>query len=171
MTSRDVIVALQRTKSRRGVVFSCARAVDLFLAVAWLIYLVLALGGCSMDTSGLSTSLRGEIAVDGGSDETDSLPSGQSDAGSGSVVQDADVSETAISVSPDTGSSDAFDSLPANSVDSGLDGGTQVSLACPIDPTRSLSPCDRTYALCRYGSTYITNCTAEGYLCVAKCPT
>jgi hypothetical protein len=168
MTSRDVIAALQRAKLPRTPAFPFARIADLVLAAGWLVWLVAMLGGCSTDTSGLNSDLtiRGRLAVDAGSDTLPVVGTGGPDAGP-VVSPDATLEETGVSI-PDGGR--------PNTPDVGNDTGNPLPPSdCALDPTRSLTPCNATTALCR---TYDTpghailqvNCLAEGYLCVAKCP-
>lgn len=173
MTSRDVIVALRRTRSRRGVGFLSVRAADLFWALLWFLYLVVALTGCSMDRSGLSSSLRGRIEVD--AEVSPDIGNGGTDAGP-ATTPDVASEETGGTVSTDGGS--AADVSPTQVGIVPLDGSADnlPPSACPFDPTRSLSPCNSSTALCRTYDTpghavYQENCTAEGYVCVVKCPT
>lgn len=180
MTSRDVIVALQRSQSRHGVGFPCARVVELFWALLWFIYLVVALTGCSMDRNGLSSSLRGRIDVDANPTTPEMVPDGGEE--SDLVAPPKTSFDASVQNDVDSGSGTGPDSQGTTDVKGMGDGANSVEDAgttpppCPFDPTRSLSPCNSFTALCR---TYDTpghavlqeNCTAEGYLCVAKCPT
>ncbi len=172
MTSRDVIVALQRAKSAPLPRFPFARLADIFLAALWLVWLVAMLGGCSTDTNGLSSPIRGRIDVDGGLEATQpDVGNGGPDAGP-VVSPDATVEETGGTVNTDGGTSDGNPSTDGASV---ADTGVVVPpSACPFDATRSLVNCTSTTALCR---TYDTpghavlqvDCIAEGYLCVPRC--
>lgn len=176
MTSRDVIVVLQRGQWRKTQrrVFPFARIADIILAAFWLAWLVAMMGGCSVNSDGLSAdNIRGRIAVDSqvatstdAANPSDAVPTNPDSGGmagnSGSSPDGGMLNTPDVGGTLDAGASDTGNPMPPS--------------ACAFDPTRSLSPCNATQALCRTYDTpghavYQVDCVAEGYLCVAKCPT
>ena len=134
--------------------------------VVWLVALL----SCSVDQSGLGSP---ELAR-GLSDSSPNDGTGGAMVRTG-VMPDASWEEAGGTVSTDGGPGDAIGSSDGTS-----DAGTGVldgpPSDCPLEPTRSLSSCSgaQVQALCH---TYINGvpalqvgCTAEGYLCVPKCP-
>lgn len=176
MTSRDVIVVLQRSAWRKTQrrIFPFARVADIVLAAFWLAWLVAMMGGCSVDNSNLSPSLvRGRVDVDAlevaTSGETATPPD------SGTAIPDSGMREGNSGSSPDGGTTDSDQNAGSVDVGQNIDVTVPPSV-CAFDPTLSLTPCDRQTALCRTYDTpghavYETACTVEGYVCVGKCPT
>lgn len=148
--------------------YAHAARVIFWLAVGLL--LVGLYSGCTVDHAGLDLQ------------PSPVLTRGASDAG----VLSLPVIDSGISVAVDVQAPTAPDGgeSGSTSTDGGttsvMDGGIEVSphdavppSECPISPTRSLTPCTATTAVCRYYDTgapvLMSGCTAEGFLCVIHC--
>jgi len=137
-----------------------ARLAWLILAIVTLVVWLAALPGCSVDQNGLGSPQLARGLSD----------SSPNDGTGGVIVRtlsDASWEESGGIVTTDGGT------------DQGLPEGREISVPpseCPLEPTRSISQCSgaATLALCHTYANGIPNlqvgCTAEGYLCVPKCP-
>ena len=128
-----------------------------------LVLLLLFLGACSLDRTGLDqtvpiTQLRG--SVDAGRPVAE-------DSGSGGGPDTRVIDTNPIPADTQLNSSDGgSETVPG---DAGAD--TRLSPSeCPIDSARSLQWCDGIVQVCHYGPAIMTGCIAEGHLCVAVCP-
>jgi|SRR5882762_7849787 len=146
-----------------------ARLAWLILAIVTMVVWLAALPGCSVDQSGLGSPELARGLSDSSPNDgtggvivrTEVMPDAFWEEAGGAINTDGGtiISDVGIQPSSDGGQ---LDVVPPSE--------------CPLELTRSLSSCSgaQTQALCH---TYINavpalqvGCTAEGYLCVPKCP-